>query len=202
LIKRTILVFQINICTSFSFTRSPPALVKATLVPVPIFAFACIYPLVIPSYLLSKPYRSLQDMFSFRRKGNKKQDDSPQSYASPSLPLLDPQGIPWPENLVDVASIRQTPPPEHAQQGAAKTSFQGPDRAPIPFHKPFRGTLGKPADGKTISALYMSASPSSFDHRRLTTASASSRQANHRRTRIPPTFNLMVRTFDNRGAFF
>jgi|ERR1700722_12473843 len=129
-------------------------------------------------------------MFSFRRKGAKKENASPQIHTSPSLPQLNSQGIPWPEDLVDVASIRQTPPPEFTQQGAAKTSFQGGER-PIPFHKPFRGISGKPTDGATISSLYMSNPPSSFENRRFTTITTASRQS-HRRTRIPPTFNLMV----------
>jgi len=128
-------------------------------------------------------------MFSFRRKG-KKEDATPQIHASPSLPQLYSQGIPWPENLVDVAAIRQAPPDLAQQQGAAKTSFQGVDRAPIPFHKPFRGPPGKPVDG-TISSLYMSNPPSAFENKRFTTISTASRQG-HRRTRVPPTFNLMV----------
>ncbi|KAJ7761512.1 septin family protein [Mycena maculata] len=128
-------------------------------------------------------------MFSFRRKPSKT-EETPRIRTSPSLPTLSSQGIPWPENLIDVDAIRQTtPPPDTPAQGVAKVSLQGPDRTPIPFHKPFRAFPGKPADGP-ISSLYMSGSPPAFDNRK-SAAPATSRYS-QRRARIPPTFNLMV----------
>jgi len=130
-------------------------------------------------------------MFSFRRKPSKTSVDIPRIRTSPSLPELSSPGIPWPEDLVDVAAIRQEPPPETPQQGAAKTSFQGIDHTPIPFHKPFRTSPGKLNDGETISSLYMSSPPSAFDNRRTATPTSVGRY-NQRRARIPPTFNLMV----------
>lgn len=130
-------------------------------------------------------------MFSFRRKP-KKAPETPLIRTSPSLPELNSQGIPWPEDLVDIAAIRHSPPPEElVHQGAAKTSFQGSDHAAIPFHKPFRPSVEKPKAGGTISSLYMSSvPPSAFDNRKAPPLSAG--RYSQRRARIPPTFNLMV----------
>ncbi|KAF8073708.1 septin family protein [Lyophyllum atratum] len=124
-------------------------------------------------------------MFSFRRKPRK--EDTPRIRTSPSLPELNSQGIPWPENLVDVAAIKQVSAQPH--QGAAKSSFQGVSD-PIPFHKPFRGSAGKPKDGGTISSLYMSTPPSAFEKRKSNTPTVG--RYSQRRARVPPTFNLMV----------
>ncbi|KDR82809.1 hypothetical protein GALMADRAFT_57922 [Galerina marginata CBS 339.88] len=127
-------------------------------------------------------------MFSFRRKP-KKEPDSPRIRTSPSLPELNSQGIPWPEELVDIAAIRQEPPPDAVPpQGAAKVSFQGD--APIPFHKPFRPSTGKVStDGGPISSFYMSGPTPTFD-KKMPPPSAG--RYSQRRARIPPTFNLMV----------
>ncbi|KAF8195430.1 septin family protein [Pholiota molesta] len=126
-------------------------------------------------------------MFSFRRKP-KKEPDTPRIRTSPSLPELNSQGIPWPEDLVDIAAIRGSPPPDAAQptQGATKTSFQS--EAPIPFHKPFgRPSIGGAHDGP-ISSLYMAGPPATFDKKVVPLVGRYSQ----RRVRIPPTFNLMV----------
>ncbi|KAJ6613291.1 septin family protein [Mycena sp. CBHHK59/15] len=102
-------------------------------------------------------------MFSFRRKPSKT-EETPRIRTSPSLPTLNSQGIPWPENLVDVDEIRQS------------TSTNGPPQ-------------GKPGDGP-ISSLYMSSPPpSAFDNRK---SAAPPARYSQRRARIPPTFNLMV----------
>ncbi|PFH54064.1 hypothetical protein AMATHDRAFT_842 [Amanita thiersii Skay4041] len=128
-------------------------------------------------------------MFSFRRKP--KQTQIPPIRATPSLPDITSQGIPWPEDLVDIAAIRESPPPYGPQQGAAKTSFPGALEVPIPFHKPFRTFSGRPEDGTPISAMYMSSPPSAFESRAKHTAKAGTRYT-QRRARAPPTFNLMV----------
>ncbi|KAJ7288300.1 septin family protein [Mycena rebaudengoi] len=127
-------------------------------------------------------------MFSFRRKPSKTQE-APRIRTSPSLPTLNSQGIPWPENLVDVDAIRQVTPLESPPQGAAKTSLQGPDRPAIPFHKPFRASPGSPGDGP-ISSLYMSSGPPPAFETRKSTGPAT--RYSQRRARVPPTFNLMV----------
>jgi hypothetical protein len=142
-------------------------------------------------------------MFSFRRRSSKKgqeSDETPQLKSSPSLPKLPSQGIPWPETLVDVAAIRQDPAPEErASQVAGKTSFStslsGADQAPVSFHKPFRGTssIDGEVSGGTISSLYMSHPPSSFEIWKASTLSPPISRPSQRRTRQPPTFNLMVR---------
>ncbi|KAF9013263.1 Septin-domain-containing protein [Cyathus striatus] len=128
-------------------------------------------------------------MFSFRRKP-KKAPEQPRIRTSPSLPELNSQGIPWPSDLVDVAAIRQDQPPVFAHQGATKISYQAVDHAPIPFHKPFRSPSGKSNGNGPISSLYTSnPPPSAFDKRKVGTSAG---RFSQRRTRVPPTFNLMV----------
>ncbi|KAJ6559153.1 septin family protein [Mycena vulgaris] len=129
-------------------------------------------------------------MFSFRRKSSAKAEEAPRIRTSPSLPTLSSQGIPWPENLVDVQAIREGSPTDPvAAQGATKVSLQGPDRPPIPFHKPFRPSPGRTGDGP-ISSFYMSGPPPAFDTRK--SAGTPATRYSQRRARIPPTFNLMV----------
>ena len=130
-------------------------------------------------------------MFSFRRKP--KQQEVPRIRTSPSLPELNSQGIPWPENLVDIAAIQeaQSAQLEHLQQGAAKVSFQGSSSHAVPFHKPFRDSPGTFKDRGPISSLYMSNPPSAFPNRQTENATPLGRYS-HRRARVPPTFNLMV----------
>ncbi|KAG6831925.1 hypothetical protein H0H92_006526 [Tricholoma furcatifolium] len=102
-------------------------------------------------------------MFSFRRKP-RKEPDTPRIRTSPSLPELNSQEIPWPENLVDVNAIQEVPIPEQSKQG-------------------------KPKDGP-ISSLYMSSPPSAFESKKVGIPNIG--RYNQRRARIPPTFNLMV----------
>ena len=109
-------------------------------------------------------------MFSFRRKP-KKEPDSPRIRTSPSLPELNNQGIPWPEDLVDLNAI---------------TPAQG--TPPVPFHKPFRPSQGRRHD-VPISSLYMPSPCSTPDPR---PAPRSSGRYSQRRARAPPTFNIMV----------
>ncbi|KAK0243989.1 septin family protein [Armillaria nabsnona] len=121
-------------------------------------------------------------MFSLRRKSTKPVE-TPRIRGSPSLPELNPQGIPWPEDLVDINSIRDDQPPvSPTHNGPTKTSYGMEAHSPIPFHKPFRSP-GKPAEGAPISSLYMSP-PSAFK--------TSATKYSQRRARLPPTFNLMV----------
>ncbi|KAJ7672783.1 septin family protein [Mycena rosella] len=130
-------------------------------------------------------------MFSFGRKSSKSKPEEPRIRTSPSLPTLNSQGIPWPENLIDIDAIHQASPPDAVPaQGAAKVSLQGPDRTPIPFHKPFRASPGRPGDGP-ISSLYMSGPPSAFE-RTKSSATPNTTRYSQRRAKIPPTFNLMV----------
>ena len=62
-------------------------------------------------------------MFSFRRRSQKKQDRGGPPYirASPSLPELSSQGIPWPEDLIDAAEIPKAAAPPLPAQGASCT---------------------------------------------------------------------------------
>src|SRR6266550_540088 len=124
---------------------------------------------------------------SFRRKPKKAQD-SPLVKSTLSLPDINSQGIPWPEEFVDISAIRDLPPPEAGpQHGAAKSSVRESSETPIAFHKPFRNFAGVAAKGGSISAMFMSSPPSSFANILKPTGRFS-----QRRTRVPPTFNLMV----------
>ncbi|KAJ4482083.1 septin family protein [Lentinula aciculospora] len=131
-------------------------------------------------------------MFSLRRKSKPVPEPS-KIRGSPSLPELNSQGIPWPESLVDVSSIRQDIPPisEHIPKGAAPISFQGAPTV-IPFHKPFRPS-GSGEGLTSISSLYMSNATANFTNGNTqhTPRTASSKYS-QRRARNPPTFNLMV----------
>ncbi|KAH0832111.1 Septin-domain-containing protein [Lanmaoa asiatica] len=140
-------------------------------------------------------------MFSFRKRprANSTSSAAPLK-TSPSLPELGPQGIPWPENLVDVSVLRETPPvPEpHLLQGAVKSSLHPLDHAPIPFHKPFRFHSGQPpetpdAKASKISSLYISPHPpSAFENWRSPSSAGTTTRRTQRRNRTPPAFNLMV----------
>ncbi|KAH9480402.1 Neuronal-specific septin-3 [Psilocybe cubensis] len=127
-------------------------------------------------------------MFSFRRKP-KQAPESPRIRTSPSLPELNSQGIPWPEDLVDITAIRQESLPDAVPpQGAAKTSLQS--EATIPFHKPFRPSTGRATQGAgAISSIYMAGPPATFDKH---VPPPPAGRYSQRRARIPPTFNLMV----------
>ncbi|KAF9267404.1 hypothetical protein L218DRAFT_995664 [Marasmius fiardii PR-910] len=133
-------------------------------------------------------------MFSLRRK-SKHVHQQPKVRTSPSLPEVHKQGIPWPENLVDVNSIRSDQDQLEGRrvEGATKTSLQGPPNHPIPFHKPFRPSSDSPASangGGPISSLYMSSPPSAFDNWKSSPAPIP--RYSQRRSRLPPTFNVMV----------
>lgn len=78
-----------------------------------------------PAALFSRPppRRSTRaiDMFSFRRKNQKKLKDHsgpPYIRSSPSLPELSASGIPWPEDLIDAAELPKSPATFHPLQGA------------------------------------------------------------------------------------
>lgn len=136
-------------------------------------------------------------MFSFRKKPKEQDSTGPHLIrASPSLPQLTAQGIPWPESLVDISTLEDLPTPQHPIQGAAKTSFHGPDRTPIAFHKPlWLSSPGNPAEPPSnghgpISKLYLSGPPSAFEARK--SSSYGRPRPGQRRPRIPPTFNVMV----------
>ncbi|KAI9443089.1 septin family protein [Lactarius indigo] len=108
-----------------------------------------------------------------------------------SLPDITSQDVQWPEDLVDIAAIRHTPPPEPQPQGAAPVpiSFQTDERGTTPFHKPFRQYLGRSHDvgDRSISSIYMSHPPSAFH-----ASSGPTARVGQRRARVPPKFNLMV----------
>lgn len=128
----------------------------------------------------------------FRKKAVKEPLESPPRRTS--LPDITSQDVQWPEDLVDIAAIRHTPPPEPQLQGAAPVpiSFQTDERGSTPFHKPFRQSLGRSTDGvdRSISSIYMTHPPSAFQA--SLASSAPPARVGQRRTRVPPKFNLMV----------
>ena len=161
-------------------------------------------------------------VLGFGSKATKKKTDMNASEhglrQSPSLPQMTAQGVSWPSDLVDVASIKDTPPdtPQTYTNavGAAKVSFQFNENGqavPIPFHRPFRlsqsnrdraSAVGR-GDVKagSIAALYMSQQfPTAFgqkpSERSATPLSShtarTARRSHSQRKRAAPTFNLMV----------
>jgi len=123
----------------------------------------------------------------FRKKAVKEPAEAP--VRKTSLPDITSQDVQWPEDLVDVAAIRHTPPPEPQLQGAAPISYQPDEPGTTSFHKPFRRFLGRSHDGgdRSISSIYMSHPPSAFP-----ASSGPATRVGQRRTRVPPKFNLMV----------
>jgi hypothetical protein len=124
---------------------------------------------------------------SFRKKSVKEPVQEP--VRKTSLPDITSQDVQWPEDLVDIAAIRHTPPPESQLQGAAPISFQPDEPGTTSFHKPFRRFAGRSHDGgdRSISSIYMTHPPSSFH-----ATSGPPTRVGQRRTRVPPKFNLMV----------
>ena len=131
---------------------------------------------------------------TFRKKQVKEPVEEP--LRKTSLPDITSQDVQWPEDLVDVAAIRHTPPPEPQLQGAAPISFQPHEPGTTSFHKPFRQFLGRSHDSgdRTISSIYMSHPPSAFP-----LSPGPTTRASQRRTRVPPKFNLMVSLWSRLG---
>lgn len=131
---------------------------------------------------------------TFRKKQVKEPVEEP--LRKTSLPDITSQDVQWPEDLVDVAAIRHTPPPEPQLQGAAPISYQPHESGTTSFHKPFRHSLGRSHDGvdRSISSIYMSHPPSSFP-----ASTGPTTRASQRRTRVPPKFNLMVSFWSRLG---
>jgi len=130
---------------------------------------------------------------SFRKKAVKEPVEEP--VRKTSLPDITSQDVQWPEDLVDIAAIRHTPPPEPQLQGAAPISFQPDEPGTTSFHKPFRRFAGRSHDGgdRSISSIYMSHPPSSYH-----ATSGTATRVGQRRTRVPPKFNLMVSVWSAR----
>ncbi|THV00811.1 hypothetical protein K435DRAFT_793786 [Dendrothele bispora CBS 962.96] len=127
-------------------------------------------------------------MFSLRRKKTVQPDPSTQIRGSPSLPELTSQGIPWPESLIDVSSIQQDdyPPTQKPSQSAGE-----PDLNQKQQNEEGQGAMGGVggAGGGSISALYMSNGPATFNAKGRSVPLS---RYSQKRARLPPTFNLMV----------
>lgn len=125
--------------------------------------------------------------------------------ASPSLPELAQQRIPWPEDLVDIDAVHALGLSEEPSasegghgtpHGASKMSFHG-TRGPVPFHKPFRAGDSAPSSPKANNFTTPVGSgvplppPSSFNGVG-SRARAGSYPRSTRRAKHAPTFNVMV----------
>ncbi|KIK52068.1 hypothetical protein GYMLUDRAFT_64471 [Collybiopsis luxurians FD-317 M1] len=133
-------------------------------------------------------------MFSLRRK-SKHVPEPTKIRGSPSLPELTSQGIPWPESLVDVSSIRQDIPPISEQipvPKGAKPIHIAPTHGPIAFHRPLRPSSDNGEGPPSISSLYMSNAPVAFTNGTKHIPRTTSTKYSQRRVRVSPTFNLMV----------
>ncbi|KAL1758459.1 Septin-domain-containing protein [Schizophyllum commune] len=135
---------------------------------------------------------------SFRRKPSKKDTEPPPGIrATPSLPELNSQGIPWPENLVDARVLQQELGMQTPSPGGVRPSLHNREHPPVSFHKPFRSNsqsqsdAGADASGK-ISSLYMAEKPNKLELRKSVHSQTPSHRYTQRRARLPPTFNLMV----------
>lgn len=130
-------------------------------------------------------------MFSFRRRNHKKTASQSTAVirASPSLPELSAQGIPWPSDWVDVSSLTPTDP----NATPRSMTMLGPTRKQ---GKPSMDTVQSGATGAgapTISSLYMSHPPSAFENRKSAVYQGRSTRPSQKRTRNPvTTFNIMV----------
>ncbi|KAF5385719.1 hypothetical protein D9757_005498 [Collybiopsis confluens] len=152
--------------------------------------------LLVNNSILSSISSTTTTMFSLRRKTKHVPEPTTKIRGSPSLPELNNQGIPWPESLVDVSSMRQDIPPISSQIPAtpkgAKPIHAAPSHGPIAFHRPLRPSSGNGEGPPSISSLYMSTAPVSFHNATKQMPRTVSSKYNQRRLRVPPTFNLMV----------
>lgn len=124
---------------------------------------------------------------SLNRKPKKK--EGPVIRTSPSLPSLHAQGIPWPENLVDIEDVNaarsETPQPVPKGSGRQTT-------ASVPFHKPFRSPTPGDNQGPSIASIYTGRTSSTFVRGGTYPNINSSRS---QRRRVAPTLNVRKSSF-------
>ncbi|KAG8836611.1 hypothetical protein FRB91_006140 [Serendipita sp. 411] len=115
----------------------------------------------------------------------KKKKEEPSIPTSPSLPSVLAQGIPWPENLVDINEVK----------AVRKSSIQQPDggKTSVSYHRPFR--TGSPSsDGPTagtIASFFTSKGAQIGGYIRSAAHPTLSLSRSQRR-RVAPTLNIMV----------
>lgn len=123
-------------------------------------------------------------------RGKSKKKDEPTVRSSPSLPSVLPQGIPWPENLVDINDVRAARDAEDPSEQPEKTSR--PFSSSVPFHKPFRaGSFNgtENAQKGSIASLYANRPPHNSGFVRGGSHNAINQSRSQRR-RVAPTFNV------------
>ncbi|KAI6042688.1 Septin-domain-containing protein [Pisolithus marmoratus] len=139
-------------------------------------------------------------MFSFRRRPKDTSTVTAPLRSSPSLPELHAQGIPWPENLIDVTALRETPNvAEREEETTEESSPLLHYRQQGHQHQQHQYQHYPAQNGTSISSLYMSSSHhphSAFDQWRSSTPASTNAptitRRVHRKNRNPPAFNLMV----------
>jgi len=124
-------------------------------------------------------------------RGKSKKKDEGTIKTSPSLPSVLPQGIPWPENLVDIDDIKA------ARKDSRDGDKTGKDKSgrytpSIGFHRPFRaGTPDGTGLGGTIASLFSSRVATGGGFVRTGTVS----QSRSQRRKVAPTLNVRFLPF-------
>lgn len=121
---------------------------------------------------------------------SRKKKDEPSIPSSPSLPSVLPQGIPWPENLVDINDVRAAREEQKSPTPSAKgQSVVQRASSAVGFHRPFRVTEsasgGKPG---AIASLFTSRGVSNGFVRSGAHPTVS--QSRSQRRRVAPTLNV------------
>ena len=123
---------------------------------------------------------------SLRGKSKKKEEGTIK--ASPSLPSVLPQGIPWPENLVDINEVKAARKDSRDEKRANKEKNSSGRFTPsISFHRPFRaGTPDGTSSGGGIASLFTSRISTGGGFVRTGTVS----QSRSQRRKVAPTLNV------------
>jgi hypothetical protein len=121
-------------------------------------------------------------------RGKSKKKDEGTIKTSPSLPSVLPQGIPWPENLVDINEVKAAR--KDSRDGNDKGKNNGGRYTPsIGFHLPFRaGTPDGASPGGGIASLFTSRISTSGGFVRTGTVS----QSRSQRRKVAPTLNVRL----------
>ncbi|KAG8832187.1 hypothetical protein FRC17_001781 [Serendipita sp. 399] len=115
----------------------------------------------------------------------KKKKEEPSIPTSPSLPSVLAQGIPWPENLVDINEV-------HAVRKSVTQTNDG-SKSSVSYHRPFRAgspSSDGPANG-TIASFFTSKGAQIGSYIRSGAHQTLSISRSQRR-RVAPTLNIMV----------
>lgn len=122
-------------------------------------------------------------------RGKSKKKDEGTIKTSPSLPSVLPQGIPWPENLVDINEVKaaRKDSRDGTEKGGNDKNNGGRYTPSIGFHLPFRaGTPDGASSGGGIASLFTSRVSTGNGFVRTGTVS----QSRSQRRKVAPTLNV------------